>query len=199
MIAQELNARIVAARGFLGARGWAQGVEENSVGQVRLNGAIRYCAPQTGDENIIRAVLRHQGRDDDWNDDPRRTEDEVRDFVANFEITDTDLGATFGHHWMEVVQLVRQAATLTIDQAHQIHTAQTAGLYAARDAAVYAARDDGRDAAMGAAMDAARDAAPVSALYAAGYAALAIVTQDLISPEHHRALMGKWRSAFPDA
>ena len=210
MITQELNARIAAAHQYLGERGWTQEGERDDAGRVCLSGAIVYCAPQNGDEHLIRAVLGHQGYDEDWNDDPQRTEDEVRDFLANFEITETDLETTFGPHWVEVVQLARQAATLTPHQVQQIarHATLDAARHAALGAALNAALGANRnwDAAEDAAWDAAEDAAGdpdldatrYDAKDAAGYAGLATVTQDLISPEHHRALMGPWRSAFPD-
>ena len=124
---------------------------------------------------------------------------------------DAKLEKTFGPHWAEVVQLVRQAATLTPHQVQQIHAARSAALDsardAARDAALDAALDDPADdpldavlhAAKDAALNATRGAARDAAVDAAGYAALAIVAQGSISEEHHRALMGPWRAAFPDA
>ena len=215
MITQDLNARIAAASRHLGERGWTQGAELDDAGQVCLNGAIRYCAPQNGDEYLVRAVLRHQGYDEEWNDDPQRTEDEVRDFLGSFAVTDSDLEETFGPYWVEMVQIIRQAATLTPCQVQHIHDARhaildnalNAPLDAALNAALDADRDDARYAAADTAWDAAEDAvgdlaefaARYEARYAARYAAVATVTQDLISEEHHRALMGPWREAFPDA
>ncbi|MFI1942219.1 hypothetical protein ACH44C_34445 [Streptomyces purpureus] len=185
-IAVALTARLRTAGTYMTEHGWTQGIEQNDLGQVCLTGAIRLCAPQTGDESLIRAVLRHQNRAEDWNDTDGRTADEVLSVLTTVEITDADLEATFGPQWAGVVCVVRQAATLTAKQAETIYVAWAAAGDATWDAAWGAAR------AATLATWAARDARA-----AAGGAARAEVVRHLITPEQYNALTAPWRAAFP--
>ena len=191
-ISQELTARLRTAHGYMQEKDWAQGTEQAHSGAVCVTGAVRLCAPQNGDEHLIRAVMRHMGRAEEWNDAKGRKKTEVLNFLSTFAITDADLEATFGPHWEAVVKLVRQAAALTLEQAQTLATAWGAAEAAARDAAWDAARGAARDAARAATWDAAWDAARA----AARAAALASVARDLISPEHYRTLMAPWWSVF---
>ncbi|MGW0780381.1 hypothetical protein [Streptomyces sp. NPDC002913] len=130
-------------------------------------------------------------------------------------MTDTDLEDTVGPGWAGVVQVVRQAASLTPDQARRIHDA-------ARDAAWVDARPAAEDAARAAARTAGRAAAWHTARVAtwnAGWeasrtatwdqtwdtawtaswsAAWAAVVRDLITQDQHATLTGPWRAVFPE-
>lgn len=204
-IPNDYTDRLRLAHDYMQKKGWAQGTEQGDNGSVCLTGAIRLCAPQNGDEYLIRGVLRHLGRAEEWNDDDERTEEEVLDYLCAEEITDADLEVTFGPNWSDVVRLVREAATLTPGRARMIQVVQVdqdaarvAAQDAARVAAQVATRNAARDAAQDAAWDAAQDATRNAAQGAAWDAALAVVVSDLISKEHFDLLMGPWRAAFPD-
>mgnify|MGYP001053436652 CR=1 FL=1 len=175
-ISEALTNRVRTAHGYMQEKDWAQGTEQAHSGAVCVTGAVRLCAPQNGDEHLIRAVMRHMGRAEEWNDAKGRKKTEVLNFLSTFEITDADLKATFGPHWEAVVTLVRQTAALTLEQAETIAAARRVALGAAR----FAARDAARDAAWDAVWD----------------AAFATVVQDLIDPEHYRTLMAPWWSVF---
>lgn len=94
----------------------------------------------------------------------------------------------FGPQGVEVAALIERAGRLTHDEAHALHAAWGAAWGAARGAARGAAGDAARGAAWGAAWDAARDAA--------WDAAIALLTRDLISPEHFDTLYGPWRQVI---
>lgn len=91
------------------------------------------------------------------NDRGDTTEADVRAwFVAGFDVTDTDLDATFGPQWRAIVNLVRRAATLTADDVGRLDVAWAAGCWeAASDVAWKAAWD--------AASEVAREVSPASA------------------------------------
>lgn len=198
--------RLRLAANYMAEHGWVQGKEMCNEG-VCLTGAVRYCAPQTGDEYLIRAVLRHLGTGEDWNDAENRTEPEVLNVLRKTKITDSDLQQTFGPQWREIVTLIRQAEGLTRPQTKLLETARTSVWAAtrnvhrdaARTAAWKAARDADRIAAWKECRDAARDAARGSVEpWEAGEAVAALVVRDLISPEHFDALYGPWGSVFGD-
>ena len=156
-----------AAADYITTHGWAQGAMEEADGRVCLTGALRACTPQPGDWLIARAVARHQGHAEGWNDDPSRTEGEVTAWLRTATVTDTDLEGVFGPQWAEVVALVRRVATLTPDDVVTLAASRDAAGDAARDAA----RGAARDAAWGAARDAAWGAAWVAAWDAACWGA----------------------------
>jgi hypothetical protein len=190
----DLTPRLRAAANYMAEHGWTKGIErDEDDGSVCLTGAIRYCAPQNGDEYLVRAVLRRRGRAEAWNDADGRTDDEVLTYLRTAEVTDADLAHTFGPQWEAIVALVRRAARLTEGEAVALDAAWYATGYAARDAAWYAtgyaARDAARDAAWRAAGAAARDAA--------WRAAWALAVRELIgqggfTADHYRTLTGPW-------
>ena len=198
----------LAAR-YIAEHGWTQGVEENNQGEVCLTGALRLCAPVPGDGTIARAVFRHRGHAEQWNDFDGRTQGEVVGYLANAEITDGDLADTFGPQWLEVAGIIRQVASATDEQIDALVMARTTAARPAREAAWGAAsnaargaaQDAARGAAWGAAGDAAGDATRGAASNAARGALLATVTRDLIgtegyTQEHYDQLMAPWRAVF---
>ena len=195
--------RLRLAADYMTEHGWVQGAEREN-GRVCLTGAIRYCAPQTGDEYVIRAVLRSRGTAEDWNDEESRTESEVAGLLRTMEVTDEDLSATFGPQWREIVTLVRQAGSLTSGQAESISAAVNAAVNAAWNAAWSAAWNAAGNAAGNAARNAAWNAAGTAAWSAAGTAARnaawtaagALGVRDLISSEHFATLYGPWAPVF---
>jgi len=217
----DLTPRLRLAADHMEQHGWTQGEERNDQGEVCLTGAIRYCAPQTGDEYLIREVLRRLYRAEAWNDSPGRTEGEVLDVLRTTEITDADLAETFGPQWEHIVALVRRVTTLTQAEAERLDAARVAARVAAwdaardaaRDAAWDAARDAARDAAGAAAWDAAWDAAGAAARDAAwdaardatwdaaGDAAEALALRDLVGKNgftqgHYDTLTTPWRTVI---
>jgi hypothetical protein len=202
-----LTQRLRLAADYLGEHGWAQGAELDD-GRACLTGAIRYCAPQTGDEYVIRAVLRSRGTAESWNDTETRTEADVAGLLRTAEITDAALAGTFGPQWREIVTLVRQVSSLTPGQADMLSSEWDAIRGAARGAVLDAARgaawDAARDAAWYAAWDAARDAAWDAVRGTVRYAvwgsardaARALAVRDLVSSEHFAVLYGPWASVF---
>lgn len=200
-IAEELTARERAAQNTLAERGWTQGeFEDGEGGAVCLHGAVRFCAPQNGDEHIITQVLNRRGFTYEWNDDPDRSADEVPGALSA-DVTDEELAQTFGPQWAEIVALVRRAALLTHSERMRLHAAWHAASYAAWDAAWAAARSAAWYAARSAAWDAAWDAAWYAARYAAGYAAGALSVRDLIgqygfTQEHYDTITEVWRKVI---
>jgi hypothetical protein len=195
--------RLRAAATYMDEHGWTQGTEKNNAGQVCLTGAIRFCAPQNGDDYLIRAVLRHRNQAETWNDQNGRTDSEVLDILRTAEITDADLAEVFGPNWSDVVVLIRQCASLTADQVSRAHSAWGTAGAAARDAAWGTARGAAWDAAWDAARAAAWDAARAAALdtdwgtaRAAALAAGAIIVKDLITPEHFDILTAAWNTVI---
>lgn len=183
-VTTDLTERLRLAADYIKAHGWTRGAEQGAAGHVDITDAVRLCAPQSGDEYIVRAVLRQRDRAENWNDDEEdgaRSEDEVVQFLRTAEITDEDLHSTFGPQWEAVVSLVRQVAQMT-------------------PAARAAAWDAAGDATWDAAWDAAGDAAGAVVGDAAGDAAGALVVRDLIgqrefSQDHYDTLMRPLRLA----
>ena len=202
-----LTGRLRLAADYLHEHGWTQGEEQDCDGRVCLTGAVRLCAPQTGDEYLIRAVLRRRDRAENWNDRLSPTGSgaaAVEELLRTAEITDADLAETFGPQWEAIVVLVRRAAALTVDEALGLSAARAAAWdaaraaaaaaagaaagvaareaarVAAREAARAAAGDAARDAAWAAAWDAAWDAAWAAAGVAAADAAWALAVRDFI-------------------
>lgn len=111
-----------------------------------------------------------------------------------------------------VAALIDRVSSLTADEVRRLAAAEVAARSAARDAAWDAARAAARDAARfardaarDAVRDAARDAARVAvgstadraaAWAAAGDAAVALIVEDLISPEHFATLTFPWRQVI---
>jgi hypothetical protein len=190
---------------------WRKGAYGNKQAMC-LHGAIRRCCPVPGDAYLIEQVEARLGRwSTSWNDDDDRTEAEVVELARRgWDITDADLAETFGPQWRAVVSVVRQAATLTADEAKRLDAAWEAARGAARDAARDAAWDAARGAAWeaawgaargaarGAAWGAARGAAWEAAGDAAWDAAWAVVTWDLATDDgpcttaHRDLLIGPW-------
>jgi hypothetical protein len=174
--------------------GWKQGKIGGAGGKVCLHGAIRECAPQKGDAEIVRALARTQGFTEDWNDNDDRTESEVLSALRHLDVSDDALAATFGPNWELVVGVIRRAAVLTEDEMQRMVKAWYAAwdAVAAWDATWDAARDPAaaRAAALVAVWAAIRDVA-WDAVWAA---ALACVVRDLITPEQFDILTGPWVS-----
>lgn len=174
----EMTTRIRTAAEYLGEHGWAQGTMRAADGSVCLTGAIRYCQPQTGDEYLIREVMRRRGHAETWNDAPGRTASDVTTYLATTpDITDTELAEAFGPQWEQIVALVRRAATLTEQEAIDLAAAWAATRAAAWDAA--------RAAARAAARDAARDAAWAAAVRD-------LIGQHGFTQAHYDLLAGPW-------
>lgn len=172
MTAIDMTPRLRLAADYLHEVGWARGTERSSDGRVCLSGAIRYCAPQTGDEYLIREVLRKRGRAEWWNDREASAE-EVEEYLRTAEVTDADLADTFGPQWAEVVALVRRATALDGETVARLHDEWAAGA-AARAAA---------RAAVGAAVgDAVR-----------ALAARHLIRQHGFTQAHYDILTGPWR------
>jgi len=113
MSKNELTARLRAAGKYIVEYGWTQHTMRNADGKVCLTGAVQYCAPKTGDAEIITTVLQSMDRAEHWNDRENRTEADVLAFIRDTDITDALLERTFGPQWAEIVALVRRVATLT--------------------------------------------------------------------------------------
>ena len=222
-IAKQLSKRSKAAAEFMKTVGWAQGTMKDEKGRVCATGAVMYCQPKDGDEQIILQVLRRLDRAESFNDTDGRTMEEVY-AALSADITDEQLADTFGPQWAEIVALVRRAATLTDAEVSEFgaryaapYAARYTAPYAARDAAWYAAWYAARDAAWyaargaasgaawgaarGAASGAARGAASGAAWGAAWGAASALVTRDLIgtggyTQAHYDLLTREWRAVI---
>ena len=130
----DLTPRLRAAADYIREHGWTTGTEKNDAGQVCLTGAIRYCAPQNGDEYLIREVLRKRDRAENWNDS-EATKAQVIKYLATAEVTDADLADTFGPQWEQIVALVRSMFSVTPRQWDRLAAAGDAARDAARAAA----------------------------------------------------------------
>ena len=167
-----------------------------------LVGGLESCELGPGEWLIARAVARHRGHGERWNDADGRTEAEVVGWLRTADpITPDELADVFGPQWAQVCAVVLRAARLTPAEAKALYAARGAAWGAARDAAWGVARGAARDAAWGAAWDAARDAAWDAARDAAWDAAWAIVVRDLIgtngfTQDHYDTLTGPWRKVI---
>ena len=192
---------------------WTQGTMHDG-DRMCLVGGLESCGLAPGEWLIARAVARHRGHGESWNDAGGRTEGEVVGWLRSAEpITPEELGVVFGPQWEPLCALVLRAARLTPGEMEGLAVARAAAWDAARYAARDAAGDAARDAAWYAAGDAAGDAAWYAARYAAWYAARyaardaawyaagALVVRDLISPDgftqaHYDVLTGLWRKVI---
>lgn len=193
---------------ILDKRGWTQGnYAEEGDGPVSLHGAVRLCSPEPGDASIIEAVANRQGWGMPWNDDASTKEPAVRArLVQGIDITDEDLGATFGPQWRSVVVLVRRIARLDPDEARALEAERSAiegeARDSARESALEAERSSAGDAAWSAAWDSALDATEFAVLDAVRDAALAIVTYDLATENgfytftQRDLLLAAWRTVI---
>ena len=185
----DLTPRLRLAADYIDKHGWIQGQERDDQGHVCLTGAIRRCAPQNGDGEIIRAVMRMKGVGEEWNDDEPRTESEVLEVLRSTEITDTDLEVTFGPQWVEIVALVRRDATLT-DAVYAVLTAACGGWFSpAWDSSCHHAAMAGLSGAWDAVVNGTR--------YATRDAAQGLVVRHLIAPDgftqgHYNTLTKPW-------
>src|SRR5690606_14413226 len=107
---------------YLAENGWTRGDFKNGDGAVCLHGAVMYCRPQDGDDQIITQVLNRRGFDYDWND---RAAENVQEVVAALakDITDGELAEVFGPQWEQIVALTRRARALTLDEAKRLAAA----------------------------------------------------------------------------
>nr|DAL34355.1 MAG TPA_asm: hypothetical protein [Caudoviricetes sp.] len=189
MTIDNLNLLPHLAADYMRHVGWAQGAEVDADGHVCLTGALRLCSPVPGDGYLAREVFRRRGRAESWNDAPGRTADEVIDYLASSEITDTELEDTFGPQWREIVAQVRAISGASREQLDRL-------------AAVWdAAGDAAWDAAWAAAWAAARAAARDAAWAAAWAAARALSIRDLIgtanyTQEMYELLTAPWRNVM---
>ena len=188
---------------------WIQGRRSDG-DRMCLVGGLEACGLAPGEWLIARAVARHRGHGEGWNDDPARTEGEVLEWLRTAEpITAAELADVFGPQWEQICALVLRAARLTPDEAERLAAAWAAAWDAARaaawdaawDAAWAAAWDAARAAAWDAAWAAAWDAARDAAWDAARDAARALVVRDLIGPEgftqaHYDPLTRPWRQVI---
>lgn len=178
---------------------WLQGTWSNDEGECLHNG-IRACQPQKGDAFLIEQVAAHFGWGTEWNDEPGRTYDDIKQaLVQHREIMPSEMLATFGPQWADVVGIVREAAGLTEQQANDLAAAHTAD-YAAIDAAAHAAYNAARHAAESAAYKATANATVNDAArHAARHAATAIATRHLIgshgyTQQHYDTLVAPWET-----
>lgn len=201
----DLTLRLRAAADHLDTHGWSRGTEHAADGAVCLFGAIRHCAPPTGDEHLIRGVLRHRDRGEAWNDRPGRSAFEVTNLLRTATITADDLAATFGPQWEAIVALTHRTATLTDEDTRRLAEARVAAGDAPRDAARSLPADGAH--LLAAARDAVRAAVvPIlgAAWIAAGETAQAIAARhhqghDQFTADAYCALTGPWATAIGPA
>jgi hypothetical protein len=116
-VSESLTGRSRAAADYIGHAGWTQHGTVNRAGQVCMTGAVMLCQPRTGDEHVLIGVLSSMGMTEEWNDKEDRKEEEVVALLAGLEVSDFMLAAAFGPRWQDVVQVIRQTATLTTRRA----------------------------------------------------------------------------------
>ena len=122
---------------------WTQGAQHQG-GRMCLVGGLESCGLAPGEWLIARAVARHRGHAELWNDTRGRTEAEVLEWLRSADpITPVELADVLSSQWEPICALVLRAARLTSDEAQRLKAA--AGV-PARDAAWDAARDAARDA-----------------------------------------------------
>ena len=149
---------------------WIQ-CEQRDGDRMCLVGGLEACGLAPGEWLIARAVARHRGHGELWNDTDGRTEEEVVGWLRAAEpITPAELAEVFGPQWEPICALVLRAARLTDDQAKSLAAAWGAAWGAAWDAAWGAVRG----------------------------AARALVVRDLIgehgfTQDHYDLLTGPWR------
>lgn len=188
-----LNTEFESVIENLESREWVQGIMQEGE-SVCAHGAVMTCQGlKPGDEQIIRAVMRAQGLDEEWNDAEGRTKDEVLERMRSIEVTDAALEDTFGPQFREIVALIRRAAVLTDDEAERMDAAWDVSMASAWDAAW----DVSMVAAWVAAGVAARAAVGVAAMDAVGVAARVLAVRDLVGhhglEQHHiDPLMAPW-------
>jgi len=113
------------------SHGWSQGDWSNC-----LHGTLRHCSPQKGDAFLIQHVWERRGRGVAWNDEAGRLQHEIVHAIKEEpDITDQELGETFGPNWVHVVWVVRHAAALTEPQVNCLGAARGAARGAAWGAA----------------------------------------------------------------
>jgi len=84
-----------------------------------LHGAIRMCDLQPGDTYVIEQVAEDQGWGPSWNDDSHTDWSDVERFInEGIQITDADIEEVFGPNWQTILQLVRNIANATRQQAY---------------------------------------------------------------------------------
>ena len=176
---------------------WIQEAWENAEGMC-LHQGIRVCQPRKGDAFIIEQVADKQGWGVDWNDDDGRTFDDVKQtLVEHREILPHELEAVFGPQWLQIVDLVRSAAELSVKERRALCAVTDFDMDRPWDTALNAARLEGREGAIGATGSAAVEAVMHSAQSAAQATAWALVVRDLIgqhdfTQEHYNLLTKPW-------
>ena len=180
--------------------------EQRDGDRMCLVGGLEACGLAPGEWLIARAVTRHRGHGEKWNDASGRTEADVVSWLRSAEpITPGELAEVFGPQWEQVCALVLRAARLTGEEAQALRTTRAA----AWDAAWAATRD--------ATWEAARDATwsstwPREAAWAATRdATWALTVRDLIgrlldlgdvaprhgfTQQHYDTLTGPWRKVI---
>jgi len=166
---------------IIGRDGWTPGAEREADGRMCLTGGLKHCGLAPGEWLIARAVARHRGHGEQWNDAPGRTETEVLGWLRSaVPVTNTELARVFGPQWEPVCVLVMRAASLTYDEACHLDAAWDASRSTSMDTAWFAARD--------AASAAARD----------GTWALSVrdLIGDKFTQAHYHRPTGPWRTVI---
>jgi len=214
----DLRPRLRLAAQALIEKGWTTGTErDETTGMMCLTGAVKYCAPQTGDEYIIREVLRRRDRAEEWNDFIASGAEEVIGYLATADITDADLVDTFGPQALEIVAQVRRMYELTMAQWDRLaaswaaswdaawaaswDAAWAASVAASRAASVAASRTASVEASVDASRDASVAASRTASVEVSRDASLALNSRDLIgqhgfTQEHYDLLSGPWRTTI---
>lgn len=171
---------------------WMQG-DMHDGDRMCLVGGLESCGLAHGEWLIARAVARHRGHGESWNDQRNRTEAEVVGWLRTADpITADELADVFGPQWEPVCALILRAVTLTGDEARRLDAARVAARVAAWDAARVAVWDAVWDAVWVAAGDAVWDAAR------------ALVVRDMIGQHgftqaHYDALTRPWATVIGPA
>jgi hypothetical protein len=97
---------------------WIKHKYDDGSRHLCLHGAIRMCDLQPGDAYVIELVADSQGWGPTWNDAyATQWTDIVKRITDGIVITDDMLADTFGPNWASILQLVRNIATVTRQQA----------------------------------------------------------------------------------
>lgn len=187
----------------LDEHGWTQYEMESNDGSMCLVGALRHCSPQPGDWLIAREVYRHLGHGEDWNDAKGRTAEEVTAWLRTHPVADTTLETAFGPQWRAIVTLIRQAATMTREQARALGSAWGTDNIRRWNTAADVVRKAAETTNRGNAEDAACDAASEAAANASTDAAKALSVADLVgqhglTQNHIDTLLAPWISVMGD-